>query len=253
MAIWVVLIVASFSCGGCDDSTASNNTIDRGRDVGKDLQKDLSKDGNGRDVVVMKDLQNDADVEDCTILCGDICCDAGLECFEDRCLEPCTGERCGADSTICCHNSEVCLGDQCLVPGSDCVNTEECKVDEICEPTINKCIPRDAVEVCEFRPPVGVLQPDLSCSWPPPMLAEFGTSNRVVIAPIVGNLTDDNGDGTKWEVLWRNATYPTFNVHTRGGATVSIADLDADGKPEVIVGCEDKNSGEKTVLCRVIM
>jgi hypothetical protein len=43
-------------------------------------------------------------------------------------------------------------------------------------------------------------------------------------------------DGTAWEVLWHNLTYPTWNVHTRGGATISIADLDADGLAEVVVG-----------------
>jgi len=43
-------------------------------------------------------------------------------------------------------------------------------------------------------------------------------------------------DGTAWEELWRNETYPTWDLHTRGGSQPSIADLDADGNPEVIVG-----------------
>ncbi|MCA9715301.1 MAG: VCBS repeat-containing protein [Myxococcales bacterium] len=43
-------------------------------------------------------------------------------------------------------------------------------------------------------------------------------------------------DGTQWEVLWHNTEYPTWNVHTRGGATISLADLEGDGEPEVIVG-----------------
>ena len=43
-------------------------------------------------------------------------------------------------------------------------------------------------------------------------------------------------DGSEWDVLWTNETYPTWDVHTRGGPLVSIADLDADGAPEVIVG-----------------
>ncbi|MEM6290893.1 MAG: VCBS repeat-containing protein [Myxococcota bacterium] len=43
-------------------------------------------------------------------------------------------------------------------------------------------------------------------------------------------------DGSEWSLLWFNQTYPTWNVHTRGGPVASVADLDADGSPEVIVG-----------------
>ncbi len=42
-------------------------------------------------------------------------------------------------------------------------------------------------------------------------------------------------DGSEWEVLWQNDDLPT-RQHTRGGAQPSIADLDADGRPEVIIG-----------------
>jgi len=43
-------------------------------------------------------------------------------------------------------------------------------------------------------------------------------------------------DGTEWEIMWQNNTYPTWNVHTRGGPVISLADLEGDGDPEVIVG-----------------
>ncbi|MEZ4449112.1 MAG: MopE-related protein [Nannocystaceae bacterium] len=43
-------------------------------------------------------------------------------------------------------------------------------------------------------------------------------------------------DASQWEVLWQNDTFPTSGVHTNGGATVSLADLEGDGIPEVIVG-----------------
>jgi len=42
-------------------------------------------------------------------------------------------------------------------------------------------------------------------------------------------------DGSVWEVMWQNDGLPS-NQHTRGGAQPSIADLNADGRPEVIVG-----------------
>ncbi|MBW2703266.1 MAG: VCBS repeat-containing protein [Deltaproteobacteria bacterium] len=43
-------------------------------------------------------------------------------------------------------------------------------------------------------------------------------------------------DGGAWEVMWTQSQYPTWNVHTRGGAQPALADMDADGHPEVIVG-----------------
>lgn len=43
-------------------------------------------------------------------------------------------------------------------------------------------------------------------------------------------------DASQWQVLWHNETYPTFNVHTRGGATLSVADLEGDGEAELVVG-----------------
>jgi hypothetical protein len=48
--------------------------------------------------------------------------------------------------------------------------------------------------------------------------------------------TRASSDGSSWAVLWLNPTYPTWNVHTRGGAQPALADLDGDGHPEVIVG-----------------
>ena len=48
--------------------------------------------------------------------------------------------------------------------------------------------------------------------------------------------TRTKADGSKWKLLWHNKTYPTFGTHTRGGATISLADLEADGTPDVIIG-----------------
>lgn len=44
-----------------------------------------------------------------------------------------------------------------------------------------------------------------------------------------------NDDGSTWEEMWRNETLPSA-LHTRGGAQPSLADLDGDGSPEVIIG-----------------
>jgi hypothetical protein len=43
-------------------------------------------------------------------------------------------------------------------------------------------------------------------------------------------------DGSTWGTLWHNTSLPTWNVHTRGGATISVANVDAAGAPEVVIG-----------------
>ncbi|MEO1267970.1 MAG: VCBS repeat-containing protein [Myxococcota bacterium] len=43
-------------------------------------------------------------------------------------------------------------------------------------------------------------------------------------------------DGSQWEVMWTNEREPVYDLHTRGGALVSLANLDGQGDPEVIIG-----------------
>ncbi|MBN8609285.1 MAG: hypothetical protein J0L92_01785 [Deltaproteobacteria bacterium] len=128
--------------------------------------------------------------------CGSMCCDAGGECLADRCVIECTDEaqRCGADGALCCTADQACLRDACVDLGPTCTFTEECDLDEICEPTLGRCAPRSAVEVCEYRPPVGDFAPAVACRWAPPA-GSRPTSDDVVMTPAVANLTDDNADG----------------------------------------------------------
>ncbi len=303
---------------GAPDSGSPDMTI-------TPLDMGLDSDQGSRDMAVCPNVE-----------CDGVCCGEGQECFQDLCLDPCEGTRCGEEFGLCCTGQDLCLGDACVTPGSLCQLTEECDVDEICEPTVGRCVPRASVEVCEFIPPVVPFEPEIGCTWPSGTITVNPTSNRVVVAPIVGNLTDDKGDGvtdendspeiiflsrtggccnkpgtlrivdgqcnpdgtmntiasldgvlmandsapalgdldgdgvaeivavrgegissgngrlqrveglvawkrmsddgSSWMPLWENDTYPTWDVHTRGGATVAIADLDADGNPEVIVG-----------------
>ncbi|MCA9691452.1 MAG: VCBS repeat-containing protein [Myxococcales bacterium] len=261
--------------------------------------------------------------------CADICCDVTLECNGIGCIDKCPGgELCGENLDICCDGGTACYANACVTPGDDCEFTEECALDEVCAPGIDKCIPADAQPDCEFIPEFGPIEPVQGCKW-----KGSGQLNAswedVVATPIVINLTDDNADGqtddkdfpeiafltynypngccnvpavlrivdgrcnddqsmttlaslnspeltndagiaagdldgdgvpelvaitrsgqpqgtvafkrvsddgTQWEVLWHNTEYPTWNVHTRGGPVISIADLDADGQPEVIIG-----------------
>ena len=269
-------------------------------------------------------------VPDCgdNVRCADVCCEAGQECYEDRCVVECeTESRCGAMGELCCGTDQACISDACVPLGGPCMRTDDCEIDEICDPVLMRCLPRSAVVVCEYRPPVGTFTPQVGCQWRPPS----GSYDDVVMTPSVANMTDDNGDGrtdtddipdivfisfdrqafgcctdrgrvtivsgrcnedgtmnqlamidspyvgnssgialgnlhpvgmeaehppeivatmknggtiayrrtaddgSAWEIMWRNMSYPSSN-HTRGGTQPSLADLDRDGAPEVIVG-----------------
>lgn len=335
----IIVLFTFAGCSSCDDDTGGNSSTNSGTmDAGGNNQTDA---GGNNQADAGGNNQTDggadsgADAATCdTVECNGVCCAADQECVMDACLDPCDGTRCGADLSTCCRGVDLCLSDACVTPTGPCAATEDCQVDEICEPTVGQCVPRDSVEVCEFIPPVVPFAPEIGCTWPSGTIAVRPSSDRVVVTPIVGNLTDDNGDGvtdendspeivflsrtsgccnkrgtlrivdgqcnpdgtmntiasldgvvmtndnapalgdldgdgvaevvavkgqnlqsndkvtpqglvawkrmsddgTSWAPLWENDTYPTFNVHTRGGAAVSIADLDGDSNPEIIVG-----------------
>ncbi len=114
----------------------------------------------------------------------------------DACIAECADptQLCGASNELCCADGEACLSNACVTLGGACTTTDDCEVDELCDPVLMRCVPRSAVEVCEYRPPIGDFNPAIACRWLP-AAGDRVNSDDVVMAPAVANLTDDNGDG----------------------------------------------------------
>lgn len=361
VVFFLVLSLSALSCGSCEDSTGGGDNNLSGQDaMGADGGTADTTASDATDTTASDGSQSDGshsdgqgadgtgdDAASCTgTVCGDNCCTGSEECVQAQCLAACAGTRCGDDLGLCCEDQDLCLGGGCVTPGQDCELTEQCELDEICEPTAGKCVPREAVNVCEFIPPVGEFSPEVECSWPSGAVTVNPGRDRVVMAPVVANLTDDNDDGltntddtpdlvflsddggccnepatlrilsgqcnadgsmdeiasindvqmihdgslaigdldgdgvpeivsigyngavdtnsaqnpqgvvalkrvsddgSDWEVMWRNTEYPTWNVHSRGGAIISLADLDGNGNPEVVVGNVALNGQDGTL------
>jgi hypothetical protein len=271
--------------------------------------------------------------------CGhrsELCCTTGQVCEDERCMTDCgANQRCGRDLDMCCAADQICYGFGCTTLGVECEQQSDCPAGQICERDLGKCIDEQVVGDCVYVPPVGQFNPQIDCRWSPPGNQVTPARDDVVMAPVVANLTDDNGDGktdhfdipeivfvsydyegdgccnqkatlrvvngacnpdgsmttiysssapgldnsgglaigdldgdgvpeivamtivdvggtprpqgtvafkrslpdgSDWSVMWQNTDYPTWNVHTRGGSQPSLANLDGQGSPEVIIG-----------------
>ncbi|PJB36469.1 MAG: hypothetical protein CO108_23325 [Deltaproteobacteria bacterium CG_4_9_14_3_um_filter_63_12] len=171
--------------------------------------------------------------QDCgaQVLCDGQCCGAGQMCHLGLCAPNCAVDKlCGTPATACCGAGQVCLSDQCANLGRTCRFTEECELDEYCEPTLGACVPRALVDVCEFRPPIEAFTARLGCRWRPPTRATgcaagdaqhtnyCGIDQRaVVMAPVVANLTDDNSDGVTDELDFPDIAFIAFTDQTTTG------------------------------------
>lgn len=239
-----------------------NDTLESGpSDVASDAPlSDAKTDSSGPDVIILPDSGSACPSN---ILCGEpvVCCEEGTECVDAKCLPTCeTNVRCGADSTICCPANNACISGTCTPPGKPCKDAWDCDEKQFCEPTLNACLPQpEEGPTCEYRPPKLPFDPVLEWSWTGSTI--LPKHNQVINMPVVIDfdtdsipevviVTSDNFSGTgaaylrlldgvtgkeKWPATV-DAYKPEYAVNPR--ATPAAADIDGDGKPEIVTASQ---------------
>ncbi|MEM7436523.1 MAG: hypothetical protein AAF436_15305, partial [Myxococcota bacterium] len=201
-------------------------------------------------------------VSDCgaAVECNGACCGDSQTCFEGQCVAECadTSRLCGEDNELCCDAQEACIGEACVALGDECVLPEDCDFDELCEASLGRCIAREAVASCEFRPPIGEFAPTVSCRWTPPPAGDGATQEEIEIAamaevvmtPSVANLTDDNGDGVTDVRDMPDVVFVSFDRQADGCCTrrgvlrIVSGACNEDGTMDTIATLKGSDSGD---------
>jgi hypothetical protein len=190
----ILMVAAAVGCGGASENTSRGGGT--GGDGGIGGAGMTGSGGNG----ATSGNGGSGGVEVCesSLLCGTpaVCCDVGDECFEGACVAACaSGVRCGGDGSVCCADSDVCLAGECATPGTGCTDSFDCPEGDFCEPTLSQCLPQPTGPLCELRPESVTFEPTVEWHW----------------------------EGWSEDNRYRQVQ-----------STPAIADVDADGLPEVV-------------------
>ncbi len=174
-------------------------------------------------------------------------------------------DYCGT-GTQCCDTGEICLGGSCVLDQGTCSGDPDCQEDSYCEQ--GQCWPYGTGPRGDFNPGctqlsiAGLFQPGVQCEWlGPPAGDPYPGHVRVLSTPLVVDF-DFDGDATRIEPSIVVMTYngndgssgcyngahgvirvldgatcdPQYNVGVQlnGCNTPALADLDLDGRPEII-------------------
>ena len=207
-------------------------------------------------------------------------CLPGMACIERTCVFPDGGEPrdggpvadagCRDGETVCagacCRSGDRCFMAVCIPDLGTCASNEECASDSYCADD-GTCVPygvppdRTRNEECVQDIDIDAITPALQCAWTdPPAGDPYPNSNDLRGTPLVADFDLDDDPAT----LRPSIVFATFGdaadevlrlidgqtceqqhviaTGVTNASTPAIADLDADGRPEVIV-----NAGTGTV------
>ncbi len=193
------LILLVVSAVGCDSAEGASGTGGTGGSGGSGGAAGMSgTGGNGGGGSSGSGGSGGVGICESELLCGTpaVCCAVGEDCFEGACVPPCaSGIRCGGDGSVCCADGDVCLAAECATPGSGCTDSFDCPEGDFCEPTLSQCLPQPTGPLCELRPESVTFEPTVEWHW----------------------------EGWSQDDRYRQVQ-----------STPAIADVDADGLPEVV-------------------
>ncbi len=145
----------------------------------------------------------------------------------------------------CCNVNEFCLNNTVCQPISitDCQNDNECEINQFCDPIAEKCVDIDSENGCVFIPTYSeLLNPLIAWEWPGVQIINNPDYKYVMMAPMVTNISDDNGDGV---VNLRDIPDIIFS-------TFKGNNYNADGIIRVVSGKTGVEIANTTSLSRVV-
>ena len=165
---------------------------------------------------------------------GGVCCPEGKVCSVGTCVTDCGGEpACGPDE-VCCQGAEICHAGTCLVPGADCdtaacaTQQASCPEDQVCDPSLGKCIPKVANASCTFTPPPQTFEPVPRFSWGERRVRSCMDESDCQTAEVCM--------GGTCMVTWTHVDIAMDDLpeYKQVTSVPMVADLDADCVPEIV-------------------
>jgi hypothetical protein len=185
-------------------------------------------------------------------------CDASFVCVLD-----------GKGSGQCSENGGACTptGTECINDTYCCLAEDGCMIDGVTAPTCVSNATRPVNEMCKNSTTVSLFAPDLQCEWTKPDAGDpYPDSFQILSTPLVANLPTDSGTAAEIVVVTTEGKYTATVDATSGGririlngqtckqievitagdpvrdaATPAIADLDGDGKMEIVARLNGPN------------
>jgi hypothetical protein len=194
----VICVMAAAACGGSTEATGGTGGTGGGSGSAGQGGEGGAAAGGGAAGSTGSGGSGGTDLCESELLCGTpaVCCEVGEECFGGSCVSACaSGIRCGEDGSVCCAEGDVCLAGACATPGIGCTDSFDCPEGDFCEPTLDQCLPQPTGPLCELRPELVSFEPIVEWHW----------------------------EGWSEDDRYRQVQ-----------STPAIADVDADGKPEVV-------------------